>query len=154
MSSEIERLSPDRLMSGFSKSRILTGMFLSVVIHFVVLGATSVDYVHGVIDPAWKKEQEVKKEAERQAERAAKLKAKLEAEGPPVEEKKPADSESKTSGGEKTKPSTGAGMSEEERMMKARAETPMVKTITDTATPDELPKEPDMEISIQDTNPE
>jgi hypothetical protein len=72
---DIQKLSPDKLMRRFSESGIVACIFLAFVLHVIVLGGTSVSYIHGLVDPAWKEQQE-RLEAEarnrRQAARAAK----------------------------------------------------------------------------------
>jgi len=66
---DISKLSPDRLMRRFGNSKIVASLFFAFALHVVVLGATSVDYIHGLVDPAWKDEQI------RLAEEAQKVKA-------------------------------------------------------------------------------
>lgn len=51
---DITKLSPDRLMKRFRESKIVACLLVALALHVVVLGATSVDYIHGMVDPAWK----------------------------------------------------------------------------------------------------
>jgi hypothetical protein len=152
---DIERMSPDKLVAGFSRSRIMAGVFLSIIVHLVVLGATSIDYLHGVVDPDWKIEQERKRQAELDAKKVQELKERLEAAPAPAAPAAGA-TEGSTTGEEGAKTEGDRGeqkeMSEQERMMKERGDSKIIKTITETASPDELPKEPDLGISIEDTN--
>jgi len=66
---DIGKLSPDKLLSRFRKSGIVVCIVAAFALHVVVLGGTSVDYIHGLVDPVWKLEQEQRaEEARRQAE--------------------------------------------------------------------------------------
>ena len=64
---DISKLSPDRLMRRFRDSKIIAAMLLALALHVVVLGGTSVDYIHGLVDPAWKDEQDQLAEQARKA---------------------------------------------------------------------------------------
>lgn len=66
---DIEKLSPEKLLRQFSRSGIMLCIILAFGLHVIVLGGTSVDYIHGMIDPAWQEEQDrLKAEARRKAE--------------------------------------------------------------------------------------
>ena len=73
---DIAKLSPDRLMRRFRESKIVACLFVALALHVVVLGSTSVNYIHGLVDPAWKDEQV------RLADEARKAKAAKPAEAP------------------------------------------------------------------------
>lgn len=68
---ELQRLSPDKLIAGFSKSSILLGLVVAIALHVVVVGATSVDTIHELIDPEWAEQRRLRaeSEAQRQADR-------------------------------------------------------------------------------------
>jgi len=68
---DIAKLSADKLMGRFRKSSIVTCLFLAFALHVIALGGTSVDYIHGLFDPAWQAEQD-RLEAEAKAAKAAK----------------------------------------------------------------------------------
>jgi len=73
---DIEKLSPDKLLLGFRKSRIMLWIIAAFALHVLVLGATSVDDIHGMIDPDWKAEQErIRLEARQKARAAEEAKA-------------------------------------------------------------------------------
>ena len=63
---DIEKLSPDKLLWRFSKSGIVLCIILAFALHVIVLGGASVDYIHGIIDPAWKQQQDRLEEAARE----------------------------------------------------------------------------------------
>jgi hypothetical protein len=66
---DIGKLSPEKLLAQFSRSGIVLCIILAFALHVLVLGGTSVDYIHGVIDPAWREEQDrLNEEARRKAE--------------------------------------------------------------------------------------
>ncbi len=69
---DIAKLSADKLMGRFRKSSIVTCLFLAFALHVVVLGSTSVDYIHGLFDPAWKAEQDRLADEAKAAKAAAK----------------------------------------------------------------------------------
>ena len=142
---DIQRLSPDGLMSGFSTSRVWTALTISLGVHAVVILGTSLGYIYGRIDTEWAEEQKALQQKEAKAEQAAKLKDEIDASKP---EKPPAgkDASSKSPPAKK--------MTDEERLMKERADTPVVKAITEAASPEDIPKEPGLGISIDETNPE
>jgi hypothetical protein len=66
---DIEKLSPEKLLTQFSRSGIVLCIILAFGLHVIVLGGTSVDYIHGIVDPAWQEEQDrLKVETRRKAE--------------------------------------------------------------------------------------
>ena len=66
---DIGKLSPEKLLRQFSRSGIVLCIILAFGLHVIVLGGTSVDYIHGIIDPTWQEEQDrLKEEARRRAE--------------------------------------------------------------------------------------
>jgi len=73
----IQELSPDRLMTRFRRSGILVCVIAAFALHVVLIGGTSVDYIHGMIDPAWAERQEQirKEQAARRGRAEAKRKA-------------------------------------------------------------------------------
>ena len=70
---DIQDLSSDKLMGRFTRSGIVVWVIAAFALHVVVLGGTSVDYIHGVIDPTWKQQQDRVKEEARNKARAAEL---------------------------------------------------------------------------------
>jgi hypothetical protein len=166
---DMERASPDRLIAAFSRSRILYGLFLAIIIHVGVIGGTSVQYVIDTwIAPeaaiARKQAEEDAKKAQAEAVRKAN-EAKL---------KKIADEKAKEEAAKGGKAKEGAGApadktvskpkgagasgtpasGDEENIPEDRKDTPIVKKITDTARPDEIPRAPDMDLPFDATNPD
>jgi len=72
---EIAKLSTDKLMRRFRESGILACLFVAFALHVVVLGATSVDYIHGLVDPAWQEQQDRLSQEAKKAKAAAALTA-------------------------------------------------------------------------------
>jgi hypothetical protein len=70
---DIQKLSPDGLLTRFRKSGIVLCIIVAFALHVVVLGGTSVPYIHGLVDPAWKAEQDRRKEEARRKAAAEKL---------------------------------------------------------------------------------
>jgi len=131
---DIDRLSPDKLVIGFSRSKIMLCIGLAIAVHLVLIGATSVGYIRDRwIDPegaARRKEAQLEaKKAE--AARLAVLTAKVKA---------PA-------------PAPPAPKASEEKKAEEKKDTPVVKGITELPKKGEIPKKPDdLGISIDETN--
>lgn len=73
--SDIQKLSPEKLLKRFNKSGIVLCVIAAFAAHVVVLGGTSVDYIHGLVDPAWREEQDRLAEEARKAAQAERLAA-------------------------------------------------------------------------------
>jgi hypothetical protein len=130
---DIAKLSADKLMVRFGKSGILACLFVAFALHMVVLGATSVDYLHGLVDPAWREQQDSIREE------AKKAKAAKNAPAPKVTTEpttKPAGKASK----DKPKPTTTAG---DQRKLPPE--------LTTMPTPGEIPSVPGTGIGIDET---
>lgn len=67
---DIAKLSADKLMRRFGKSGIMACLFVAFALHMVVMGATSVDYIHGLVDPAWREQQDSIREEAKKAKAA------------------------------------------------------------------------------------
>lgn len=134
---DVENLSPYRLLSNFSKNRVVPCIVLALVIHLLVIGASSANYIyHTWIDPAAKPEDSAK------AEQAG--------ESP---DRQP---EAKTPDAEEAAKAAGADKAGDPSKSPATAEgqdAPVVQRITETPKPGETPADPDdIGISLEDTN--
>jgi hypothetical protein len=67
---DIAKFSADKLMRRFRESGIVACLFVAFALHVVVLGSTSMGYIHGLVDPAWKEQQDKLKEDARRAKAA------------------------------------------------------------------------------------
>lgn len=134
---DVGRLSPDKLVVGFSRSRIMKWVLVAVIAHVVFAGATSVGFIRDHwIDPEGA--------AQRKAALEAKRKAAMEA-----EEAETAEPEKKTEANaepDKKAPPDNA------KLMEKHKDAPVVKEITEKAKKEDIPKEPDIGISIDETN--
>ena len=126
-----DQVSPDDLLSGFSKSHLVRWFFAALLLHAIVIGGFSVGTIRDWLDPEGAK---ARKAAAIAAAKAATAPAETPA--PPVENQ-PAEAT----------PAQGqAGAGE--------AKTPIEKATTEAAKPDEIPSAPDdLGLSIEDTNP-
>ena len=148
---ELDRFPPDKLVVGFSRTKIVTCILLAVGVHLVLIGATSFGYIRDRwIDPegaAQRKAAQVatrKAEADRiaAAERAA---AEAVARAAGKMDARPSTSE------RPAKPGTQAPATKDSEA--ARKEAPVVKEITKMPEKGEVPKSPDdLGISIDETN--
>ena len=156
---DIQRLSPDKLMTGFAASPIWTGLLISLAAHVVVIGGTSLGYVYGLVDTKWAAERKADKEDMERARKAADLKEQIDSSRPDTgagpektDGTKPEGAPAGKEGAAPVRPERK--MTREERLMKERADTPVVKAVTEAASPEDIPKEPDLGISLDETNPD
>jgi len=69
---DVQRLSPDRLMTAFSRSHIALCLIIAIALHVVVVAATSVSYIHDTwIDPEGAEQRRVEDERQLQEALAA-----------------------------------------------------------------------------------
>lgn len=136
---DISKLSPDRLMRRFGNSKIVACLFFAFALHMVVLGATSVDYIHGLVDPAWKDEQIRLAEQARKAKQAQ-AKKDADAASPAT---KPATTQANKAGKGKPKPAAPATNGNAKRLP------PELTTVAD---PNEIPAAPGGGIGIDEMN--
>ncbi|MBN2301858.1 MAG: hypothetical protein JXN60_05015 [Lentisphaerae bacterium] len=144
---DIEKLAPHKLVANFTKNRVLLCTVIALAVHALVISVTSIDYLYyNVInqeagrlrEERIKNEEQAKKDAERK-----KLQQKAEASRVVrTQNSGTADNLNKNS---------ETDMSNETLMDKYK-DTPVVKSVTDAAKPEEIPDAPDnLNISIKDT---
>ena len=130
--------SPDKLLAGFSRGRIVVWALVAVAVHAVFIGMTSISYLRDRVDPEGAK---VRKEAAT----AAVLKEK--------EKEAPKPMVASTNVAAVAKAVSAVSTSNEERLMEERKNTPVIKRISEKAKTNEIPAQPsDVGISIDDTN--
>lgn len=131
---------PEKLVRGFTASRLMFWVIVAVAIHAVFAAATSVDYIRDTwIDP----------EGAPQRKAAAAAAAKAEAEKPaaPAKPSAPADTVAA--------PARDTDATGEAALLEQRKDTPIVEAVTELPAEDEIPRHPDdLGISIGDTNDE
>jgi len=142
---ELEQLSPDDLVADFGRTGLVKWIVLAVVIHVVLLGATSVGYVHlrflEWFDPQAYEAKIAAIEAEQKARIAAAQPAPAPARSVP-----PAPSPDGTAAD--GAPATGTPA------VPDRENNAYVEQLRQTATPAEIPQRPDdLGLSIEDTRP-
>jgi len=142
-----EHFAPQKLLTGFSKTRIFTWLLASIVLHVVVIGASSPEYLYyHVIN--WKageeRERLQKQEEARRGQEEAEAGKVQETRAQPVP-KKPARNGEPAVRPEGEERNTSA-------MMKKHEDKPVIERINETAAPEEIPKQPDdLGLSIMDT---
>ena len=147
--------SPERLLVVFTRGRIMLWATVAVLIHVVVIGVTSVGYIRDRwIDPDGAR---TRKEAAAAAQAAEKAKAKA-ALTPAVKlDTNAAATVSDARAAIGTSAAGAAGSNavptDEHRILEQRRDTAVVKRITDTAASNEIPRKPDLGISLEETNP-
>ena len=136
---DIQRHSPQKLMGSFAGSRMLVCLGIALAVHVIIVGGSSLDYIYY----NWINREAGKARQERlEAERKAKADGGREA------------AETPAGGDAKAEPGAAAGAEGEEAMLEAHSDTPVVKRVTEKATPDEIPEQPEeLGISLDDTNP-
>ncbi len=141
MDKDIERLAPQKLLERFSRGRILLCLGAAALLHVVIIASLSTNYIYY----SW-----INPEAGRAREEAAKKAA----EGSSEEAASPAPAAAAdTNQVAETKPRDGDSGKTQEQLLEEHKDAPVVKAITEKATPEEIPDEPDsLGISIEDTN--
>lgn len=155
--SGMQDILPDELLGVFSRTGMGKFLALAVVIHVVLIGGTSVGYIRDRLDPVGAAERRKQEEA---AHQAAQKQASVETAGAATQtastEGTAATQGSQGDAQQPEAPQKGAGdaaVGSDTTILEARKDTPMVKRLTEVASPKELPKKPDdLGISIQDTN--
>ena len=128
-----DQISPDDLLSGFSKSHLVRWFMAALLLHAIVIGGFSVGTVRDWLDPEGAK---ARKAAAIAAAKAATAPAETAA--PPAESQPAAPAEAKSG----------------EPQANSEAKSPIEKATTEAAKPDEIPSAPDdLGLSIEDTNP-
>jgi hypothetical protein len=133
-SPDLARLSPDKLVARFARSKILGCIVLALAIHIVFAGATSVTFIRDRwIDPEGA--------AQRKKEQEAAAKAAQEDEEAEPEDAAPASA-----------PTQAKSPESDAQPPDGRKDAPIVKETTDLPEKGEIPTEPDLGISIDETN--
>lgn len=129
----LERLSPDDLVSSFSKSHLIRWFVVALGLHVVVIGGLSLGTIRDLVDPEGAK---TRREAAVAAAEAAAPPAPAPAAAEPAAAEPPvADSP--------PPPASSAELS------------PIEQATSEAASPDEIPRVPDdLGLSIEDTNPQ
>lgn len=135
-----DQVSPDDLLSGFSKSHLVRWFVAALLLHAVVIGGFSVGTIRDWVDPDGAK---ARKEAALAAAKAATAPAETAAS---AAEGKPAESAAAAAKPGEVKPDTAETTAE--------AKTTIEKATSEVAKPGEIPSAPDdLGLSIEDTNP-
>jgi hypothetical protein len=133
-----DQISPDDLLSGFSKSHLVRWFLAALLLHVIVIGGFSVGTVRDWLDPEGAKARKAAAIAAAKAATTPAETAAPPAEGQPAE---PAE-------GKPAEPQAGA------EATTAEAKSPIEKATTEAAKPGEIPSAPDdLGLSIDDTNP-
>ncbi len=141
-------MSPQKLLNGFSKDRIVFWLAVAACIHVVLISLLSLGYIRDRwIDPEGA---EARKAAVLAAQEALKKEAAAKVVRPPVSTGAVSQANAATSGVAKV---SGASTGTTEQILEQRKDSPVVKRITEKAKPEEIPAQPnDLGISIGDTN--
>jgi hypothetical protein len=141
---DMERLAPQKLLEPFAKGKVIRFVILAVVIHVVVIGAFSTRYVYY----NWIDREAGKALKEAEALEVAERKAGPATAAPIATNRAAAPAAPKGSAPQTT------GTSDKE-LVEKHGDKPVVKAITEAASPDEIPKAPTPDglgISLEDTN--
>ena len=162
---EINETSPEQLLVVFSRGRILFWMAIAVLIHVVVIGSTSLNYIQDRwIDPEGAR---IRKEAaaaaldaEKKAKAAAKAALRAAATNAPgIRASATNVPVAAVTGGvpvsvtATSAPAASAAV-DEAAQLASRSNSAVIKRITATASSNELPRASELGISIEDTNPQ
>ena len=135
---KVGRRGPDKLLTTFSKSPFWIWVLMSLVIHLSISGFVSYGFIRDhYLDPEGAA-----------ARNAAALAAEAKPEPAPAPKPVTPPPVSPTPAPTATGPATNSP----DRLLEEHKNTPIVKRITETAKPDEIPKHPgDLNISLDDT---
>jgi len=147
----VDAVAPEQSLVMFTRGRILFWAAVAVAIHVVVIGVTSLGYIRDHwIDPEGAK---VRKEAAVAALAAEKAREKPQPPPAPAASNAPAVAATATNVATATTTNvTPAAEGGEASQLEARRNTTVVKRITEAASSNEIPKKPELGISLEDTN--
>ena len=131
---DVQKLSPEKLMTGFSKSRIALGLIVAIGLHVAILAVTSMGYIRDTwIDPEG---------AER--DRIAKVEA---AEAAKAAERRQRDAE--RGAGATSRPSGKSSRDGDDPSDRVKS-SPIYRATTQRAGPDETPPDPgDLKVPLE-----
>lgn len=130
-----ERQRPDRLMRLFTTTPVVKWLLVSIIAHLLILGITSMAYIRDRIDPDGA-------EARAAAAQAASTKAETATEASTATEAAPV-----------TPSPVGQGPKTEAELLENHKNAPVVQRITETAAPEDIPRQPDdLGLSLEDTH--
>jgi len=141
------RHSPDVLLQMFSRSRMVFWGAVAVGIHVLVLCVTSTGYIRDLFDPEGAEARKAKAAVEAEAETAI-LPAQTNAPGPGEEA---APTTAATGRKARTQNGDDEVMIDGVAVPTDRTNSAIIKAITSTAKPEELPRDSDLGITLDDT---
>ncbi len=148
-----ENLPPPKLLSGYGGGKLWMWIIVAFVIHAVIIGGTSVNFLRDFFDPAGA-------EARHAAEMAKAAPAPNAKPGTPTGAATPAAPGNGATGAAATtqksaSTSSSATKPDNEKLTaEEKKGTPVMKALSDTAKPGETPKKPDdLGIGLDETNP-
>ncbi len=133
---DIDKLSPQKLTGVFSRSPVMKALGIAVVLHIVVIGGTSLRYLYRSLIATPPPEVEATETAEADVEEAA-------------DPQEAADAQEGTAAA----PAAAAAAARPAGSpAEPRPDAPVVRRVTDSASPDELPAMPDdLGLRLEDT---
>jgi hypothetical protein len=144
-------LAPGKLLTGFARGRIVLWIAVATGIHIVLITLLSLGYIRDRwIDPEGAA---ARKEAAALAAQAAQQKEGAAKPGQPAATGRVARAAAPGAAATTNAPATNAASGAADQIPADRTNAPIIKRITDKATPAEIPKQPgDIGISLDDTN--
>ena len=150
-----DRQNPDRLMRLFTETPVLKWLAVSIGAHLLILGMTSLGYIRDRwIDPEGAQARAEAKAAATNAPPAAAATAEPTAAATPEAAAAAASTSTSVPPASVAAPAVPAtqGPRTEAQLLEERKNAPVVQRITDTATPQEIPRQPDeLGLSLEDT---
>ncbi len=138
---DLDRLAPEKLVTGYSRSNMALALILAIMLHVVVIGATSIEY----IDRTWVRPEYY------QAIQAAKEKAEAERLAREAEERRKrreaATQKAATQAATQKATTQKDQMTERDRVIQGSE---MHRKVTGQADPNDLPTQPDVVPDLDD----
>jgi hypothetical protein len=141
MATQVKTSTP-KLVSRGGGGQLAIWIVLAFAVHAVLIGATSIGYIRDLMDPAGAEKRQAEAKAAEDAKKAA-------AKGPAGTQ--PAATPAVAT---QTPAAAGTSTDPEKQALEDKKDTAVVKSITDQAKPEDIPKKPDdLGIGLDDTNP-
>jgi len=141
---DTDRFAPQHLLVEFTKNRIVRCLAVALVVHVVIIGGSSLDYVwYSWINPEAGRARE---EAQKKAREAEVAKAR-------AAETQPSDSGEKGESGETGTGEGSSGEGTDQGLTEKNKTNPVMQEITEKAKPEDIPDRPeDLGLSIDETS--
>lgn len=141
---DADRFAPQHLLAEFTRNRIVRCLAVALAVHVVIIGGSSLDYVYfSWINPEAGRAREDARKKAREAE-VAKTRA---------AQTQPSETGEKAEPGKTATGEGASGQETDQDLIEKNKTNPVIREITETAKPEDIPDKPDdLGISIGETS--